>query len=59
VVPAWLIRREQSNNEFFCIYFATRVSLTTLPRHNVLAKGYVENAVKLIDQLLNLQEERE
>ena len=29
----------------------------TLPRHRVLAKGYVEFAVKLIDRLLELQKE--
>jgi len=28
---------------------------TTLPRHNILARGYVEYAIKLIDQLLELQ----
>jgi len=28
---------------------------TTLPRHVTLARGYVEQAVKLIDQLLELQ----
>ncbi len=27
----------------------------TLPRHRVLAKGYVEFAVKLVDKLLELQ----
>jgi hypothetical protein len=32
---------------------------TTLPRHRVLAKGYVESAVKLIEQLLDLQKESE
>jgi len=31
----------------------------TLPRHRDLAKGYVEFAVKLIDRLLELQEEME
>jgi hypothetical protein len=30
---------------------------TTLPRHRTLAKGYVEYAVKLIDQLLELRRE--
>jgi len=30
---------------------------TTLPRHRVLAKGYVEFAVKLVDALLELQRE--
>jgi hypothetical protein len=30
----------------------------TLPRHRVLAKGYVEFAVKLIGRLLELQKER-
>jgi hypothetical protein len=28
---------------------------TTLPRHNYLAKGYVEYAIKLIDKLLELR----
>jgi hypothetical protein len=28
---------------------------TSLPRHRVLAKGYVEFAVKLVDRLLELQ----
>ncbi len=32
---------------------------TSLPRHRVLAKGYVEFAVKLIDQLLELKKESE
>ncbi|MBI5054128.1 MAG: type II toxin-antitoxin system HicA family toxin [Chloroflexi bacterium] len=27
---------------------------TTLPRHKTLAKGYVEQAVKLIDQLIEI-----
>ena len=31
----------------------------TLPRHRVLAKGYVEFAVKLVDQLLELRKESE
>jgi len=31
----------------------------TLPRHRVLAKGYVEFAVKLIGRLLELQKERD
>lgn len=31
----------------------------TLPRHRVLAKGYVEFAVKLVEQLLQLQKESE
>jgi hypothetical protein len=31
----------------------------TLPRHRQLAKGYVEFAVKLVDQLLELQKESE
>ncbi|MBN2548661.1 MAG: hypothetical protein JXB15_05870 [Anaerolineales bacterium] len=30
---------------------------TTLPRHKFLAKGYVEIAIKLVDQVLALQEE--
>jgi len=30
---------------------------TTVPRHNYLATGYVEYAVKLIDLLLDLQKE--
>jgi len=30
---------------------------TTLPRHNFLAKGYVEFAVKLIDRLLARKKE--
>lgn len=30
---------------------------TSLPRHRILAKGYVEFAVKLVDQLLELQQE--
>jgi hypothetical protein len=30
---------------------------TTLPRHNYLAKGYVEFAVKLIDRLLELRKD--
>jgi hypothetical protein len=30
---------------------------TTVPRHNKLAKGYVEYAVKLVDRLLQLQAE--
>jgi hypothetical protein len=29
---------------------------TTLPRHNYLARGYVEFAIKMIDQLKQLQE---
>jgi len=29
---------------------------TTLPRHNTLATGYVEFAVKLIDELIALRE---
>ena len=28
---------------------------TTLPRHNYLAKGYVEYAVKLVDELIKLE----
>ncbi|MDI6770316.1 MAG: type II toxin-antitoxin system HicA family toxin [Anaerolineales bacterium] len=32
---------------------------TSLPRHRVLAKGYVEFAVKLVDRLLELQKESE
>lgn len=32
---------------------------TSLPRHRVLAKGYVEFAVKLIDTLRELKKERE
>jgi hypothetical protein len=32
---------------------------TTLPRHRVLAKGYVEFAVKLITELQALQKESE
>ncbi len=32
---------------------------TTLPRHRELARGYVEYAVKLIDRLLELQQESE
>lgn len=32
---------------------------TTLPRHRMLAKGYVDFAVKLIDRLLELQKESE
>jgi hypothetical protein len=31
---------------------------TTLPRHRKLAKGYVESAVKIIDQLLNKKERK-
>jgi hypothetical protein len=31
----------------------------TLPRHRQLAKGYVEFAVKLVDQLLEIQKESE
>ena len=31
----------------------------TLPRHRVLAKGYVEFAVKLVGRLLELQKESE
>ena len=31
----------------------------TLPRHRVLAKGYVEFAVKLIGRLLELQKEKD
>jgi len=31
----------------------------TLPRHRVLAKGYVEFAVKLIGRLLEFQKERD
>jgi predicted RNA binding protein YcfA (HicA-like mRNA interferase family) len=30
---------------------------TTLPRHNTLAKGYVEQAIKLIDRYLELRKE--
>jgi predicted RNA binding protein YcfA (HicA-like mRNA interferase family) len=30
---------------------------TTLPRHKSLAKGYVEQAIKLIDQLLEITKE--
>ena len=30
---------------------------TTLPRHRVLAKGYVEFAVKLVERLLELKKE--
>jgi len=30
---------------------------TTLPRHRELAKGYVENAVKLVDRLFELKKE--
>ncbi len=29
---------------------------TTLPRHNDIAKGYVQEAIRLIDSLLELQE---
>ena len=29
---------------------------TTLPRHKTLAKGYVEMAIKLVDNLLSLEE---
>jgi predicted RNA binding protein YcfA (HicA-like mRNA interferase family) len=32
---------------------------TTLPRHNYLARGYVEYAIKLIDQLLILENQEE
>lgn len=32
---------------------------TTLPRHNFLAKGYVEYAVKLVEQFLELQDKEE
>jgi len=31
----------------------------TLPRHNYLARGYVEYAIKLIDKLLEMQKEKE
>ena len=30
---------------------------TVLPRHNYLAKGYVEQALKLVDRLLQLRKE--
>lgn len=30
----------------------------TLPRHNFLAKGYVEQAIKLVDKLLELSKEK-
>ena len=30
---------------------------TSLPRHRVLARGYVEFAVKLVDRLLELKQE--
>jgi hypothetical protein len=29
---------------------------TTLPRHNFLAKGYVEFAIKLVDKVLEVEE---
>ena len=32
---------------------------SSLPRHRILAKGYVEFAVKLVDRLLELQKESE
>ncbi len=32
---------------------------TTLPRHNPLAKGYVEVAVKLVDELIKLNSQQE
>lgn len=32
---------------------------TTLPRHDFLAKGYVEYAIKLIEMLIELQKDRE
>lgn len=32
---------------------------TTLPRHNFLAKGYVEYAIKLIGRLLALRKEED
>jgi predicted RNA binding protein YcfA (HicA-like mRNA interferase family) len=32
---------------------------TSLPRHRILAKGYVEFAVKLVDRLLEFQKESE
>lgn len=32
---------------------------TTLPRHNFLAKTYVEFAIKLVDSLLEMQKETE
>lgn len=32
---------------------------TTLPRHNYLAKGYVEYAIKLVDKLQELQKPKE
>jgi hypothetical protein len=32
---------------------------TTLPRHNFLARGYVEFAIKLIDQLLVLEKQEQ
>ncbi len=32
---------------------------TTLPRHNFLARGYVEFAIKLVDQLLELEKQEQ
>ena len=32
---------------------------TTLPRHTKLAKGYVEQAIKLVDRLLEMKETRD
>jgi len=32
---------------------------TTLPRHNFIAKGYIEYAIKLIDKLQELRRQKE
>jgi len=32
---------------------------TTLPRHNYLARGYVEYAIKLVDKLQELRKQKE
>jgi len=33
--------------------------MDSLPRHNFLARGYVEFAIKLVDMLLEMQKETE